>query len=83
MRKALPAIYGSLRLKSGGLAGLLAQAPAVSAAFGRWPGFILMLTAMLVLFALGVGVFSLLTLAPGCRALELTASTPTYSTAPG
>jgi hypothetical protein len=54
MRKALPAIYGSLRPKLGGLAGLLAQAPAVSAAFGRWPGFILMMTALLVFFSLSV-----------------------------
>ena len=48
MGKALPTVYNSLRPKSGGLAGILAQAPAVSAAFGRWPGFILMMTALLV-----------------------------------
>jgi hypothetical protein len=54
MGKALPTIYRSLRPKPGGLAGLLAQAPAVSAAFGRWPGFILMMTALLVFFSLGV-----------------------------
>jgi hypothetical protein len=54
MGKARPAVYGSLRPKLGGLASILAQAPAVSAAFGRWPGFILMLTALLVFFALGV-----------------------------
>jgi hypothetical protein len=35
-----------------GLAGVLAQAPVVSAAFGRWLGFILMMTALLVPFAL-------------------------------
>jgi hypothetical protein len=54
MGKALPTVYSSLRPKSGGLPGLLAQAPAVSAAFGRWLGFILMMTALLVVFSLGV-----------------------------
>jgi hypothetical protein len=38
--------------KASGLAGVLAQAPVVSAAFGRWLGFILMMTALLVPFAL-------------------------------
>jgi hypothetical protein len=33
--------------KLNGIAAILAQAPAVSAAFGRWLGFILMMTAML------------------------------------
>ena len=46
----LPTVYNSLRPKSGGLAGVLAQAPAVSAAFGRWPGLIFMMTALLVFF---------------------------------
>jgi hypothetical protein len=50
MGKALPTVHSSLRPKSGGLAGLLAQAPAVSAAFGKWPGFILMMTALLIFF---------------------------------
>jgi hypothetical protein len=54
MGKVLPTVYSSLRPKSGGLAGLLAQAPAVSAAFGKWLGFILMMTALLVFFSLGV-----------------------------
>ena len=40
--------------KASGLAGVLAQAPVVSAAFGRWPGFVLMMTAMLVVLALSV-----------------------------
>jgi hypothetical protein len=35
-------------------ASILAQAPAVSAAFGRWPGFALMMTALLGAVALGV-----------------------------
>jgi hypothetical protein len=38
----------------GGVAGVLAQAPVVSAAFGRWPGFVLMMTALLIVLALGV-----------------------------
>jgi hypothetical protein len=46
MRKALPALFGSLPPGLGGLAGVLAQAPAVSAAFGRWLGFILMMMAI-------------------------------------
>lgn len=54
MGKTLPTACNSLRPKSGGLAGLLAQAPVVSAAFGRWLGFILMMTALLVVFSLGV-----------------------------
>jgi hypothetical protein len=54
MGKTVPTVYGSLPPKSGGLAGLLAQAPAVSAAFGRWLGFTLMMTALLVVFSLGV-----------------------------
>jgi hypothetical protein len=45
----------ALRPKPAGLAGILAQAPAVSAAFGRWPGFLLIMTAMIVVLALGVG----------------------------
>jgi hypothetical protein len=40
--------------KSVGFAGILAQAPAASTAFGKWPGFVLVLTAMLLFFALGV-----------------------------
>jgi hypothetical protein len=36
-----------------GLAGILAQAPAVAAAFGRWPGLVLIAMALLVAFALG------------------------------
>lgn len=33
---------------------ILAQAPAVSAAFGRWLGFVLIMTALLGVVALGV-----------------------------
>jgi hypothetical protein len=44
----------TLRPKWGGIAGVLAQAPALSAAFGRWPGFVLMMTALLVVLALGL-----------------------------
>jgi hypothetical protein len=49
----------TLRPKPGGLAGILAQAPAVSAAFGRWPGFVLMMTAMVVVLVLGTGAMLL------------------------
>jgi hypothetical protein len=34
-----------------GLAEILAQAPLVAAAFGKWPGFVLMLITILALFA--------------------------------
>jgi hypothetical protein len=44
----------ALRPKMSGLADVLAQAPLVAAAFGRWPGFILMMTALVVVLALGV-----------------------------
>jgi hypothetical protein len=40
--------------KFGGVADVLAQAPLVSAAFGRWLGFVLMMTAMFVVLGLGV-----------------------------
>lgn len=40
--------------KFSGIASILAQAPAVSFAFGRWPGFVLMMTALLVVLVLGV-----------------------------
>ena len=40
--------------KASGLADVLAQPPVVSAAFGRWPGFVLMMTAMFVVLALSV-----------------------------
>jgi len=36
-----------------GFASILAQAPRVSAAFGRWPGFVLMMTALLGVVLLG------------------------------
>lgn len=44
----------AMRPKWGGLAGVLAQAPVLSAAFGRWPGFVLMMTALALIFVLGV-----------------------------
>ena len=63
MKKALSGSRGSLH----GLAEILAQAPLVAAAFGRWPGFVLMLIAILALFAV-----SLVTaVAIGRTALEL------------
>jgi hypothetical protein len=42
--------------KLNGIADILAQAPSVSAAFGRWLGFILMMTAMLVVFCLALAI---------------------------
>jgi hypothetical protein len=39
-------------MKVRGLAGILAQSPAVSAAFGKWPGFALMAMALVVVFVL-------------------------------
>jgi hypothetical protein len=38
-----------------GIPGILAQAPTVVAAFGRWPGFVLVMTAILVILMLGAG----------------------------
>ena len=35
-----------------GIAGVLVQAPVVSAAFGRWPGFVLMMAACLLFLRL-------------------------------
>jgi hypothetical protein len=50
-----------------GLAEILAQSPLVAAAFGKWPGFVLMLTTILTLFAV-----SLITaIAVGKTALDL------------
>ena len=43
-----------LRLKLGKVAGILAQSPAVASSFGRWPGFILILTGMLVILIVSV-----------------------------
>jgi hypothetical protein len=48
--KAPSGSRGSLQ----GLAGILAQAPRVAAAFGRWPGFVLMMTTILALFAVSL-----------------------------
>jgi hypothetical protein len=48
--KALSGGRGSLH----GLADILAQAPLVAAAFGRWPGFVLIMTALLVVLAFSV-----------------------------
>ena len=41
-------------MNTSGLARVLAQAPVVSAAFGRWLGFILMMTTLLISFAFGI-----------------------------
>jgi hypothetical protein len=51
------------------MASILAQSPAVAGSFGRWPGFILMVMAMVVVltvslatvFAIGKGASHLLT----------------------
>jgi hypothetical protein len=37
-----------------GLARVLAQAPLVSAAFGKWLGFIVIMTTLLISFAFGI-----------------------------
>lgn len=50
MKKAPSCNRGSLH----GLAEILAQAPKVAAAFGRWPGFVLMLTTILAVFAVSL-----------------------------
>jgi hypothetical protein len=41
-------------LSPDGLARILAQAPALSEAFGRWPGFVVMMTALIGVFTLGI-----------------------------
>jgi hypothetical protein len=50
MKKALSGNKSSLHW----LAEILAQAPKVAAAFGKWPGFVLMLITILALFAMGL-----------------------------
>lgn len=50
MKKALSGNRGSLH----GLAEILAQAPLVAAAFGKWPGFVLMLITILAIFTLSL-----------------------------
>lgn len=50
MKKALPDNRGSLH----GLAEILAQAPLVAAAFGKWPGFLLILITILALFTVSL-----------------------------
>jgi hypothetical protein len=50
MKKSLSGSRGSLH----GLAEILAQAPLVAAAFGKWPGFVLMLFTILTLFAVSL-----------------------------
>lgn len=50
MKKALSGNRGSLH----GLAEILAQAPLVAAAFGKWPGFVLLLIAILALFTVSL-----------------------------
>ena len=37
-----------------GLAEILAQSPLVAAAFGRWPGFVVMLTTILAIFTVSL-----------------------------
>ena len=50
MKKALSGNRRSLY----DLAEILAQAPLVAAAFGKWPGFVLMLTTILALFTVSL-----------------------------
>jgi hypothetical protein len=50
MKKALSGNRGSLH----GLAEILAQAPLVAAAFGKWPGFVLMLMTIFALFTVSL-----------------------------
>lgn len=50
MKEALSGNRGSLH----GLAEILAQAPRVAAAFGKWPGFVLMLITILAVFTVSL-----------------------------
>ena len=50
MKRALSGNRGSLQ----GLAEILAQAPLVAAAFGKWPGFVLMLITILAVFTVSL-----------------------------
>ncbi|WP_213737050.1 hypothetical protein [Bradyrhizobium sp. dw_411] len=43
-----------LRPKFGSMASILAQSPAVADSFGRWPGFALMVLAMMVMLIIGL-----------------------------
>ena len=47
-----------LRPKFGAVAGILAQSPAVADSFGRWPGFILMMMAMMVVLVVGLATIA-------------------------
>ena len=50
MKQALSGNRGSLH----GLAEILAQAPLVAAAFGKWPGFVLMLITISALITVSL-----------------------------
>jgi hypothetical protein len=50
MKQALSGNRGSLH----GLAEILAQAPLVAAAFGKWPGFVLMLITISALLTVSL-----------------------------
>jgi len=50
MEQPLSGNRGSLH----GLAEVLSQAPLVAAAFGKWPGFVLMLITILALFTVSL-----------------------------
>lgn len=63
MKKALSGNRRSLHA----LAEILAQAPLVAEAFGKWPGFALMLITILALFAVSV----VTAIAIGWTALDL------------
>jgi len=43
-----------VRPKLGAVASILAQSPAVAASFGRWPGFVLLMTGMMVILAVSI-----------------------------
>jgi hypothetical protein len=43
-----------------GLGNILAQSGVVASAFGRWPGFVLMVLALLVALALGIATAGIL-----------------------
>jgi hypothetical protein len=55
MAKSKPRTVGGLPLpKLGGLAGLLAESGTVANAFGKWPGFILMMMALMVFWMISL-----------------------------
>lgn len=53
-RKPPSRVNDGARPKLGPVASILAQSPAVASSFGRWPGFVLMMTGMLVILVLSL-----------------------------